>query len=115
MYSYFVILLCKVLINGAYLHSLWKAQALLDVGPVRTCVYARVRYQEKLTLLGFSVSEDPYEHWNKEKFVESMSLWPPVSTAIFSAISWSDPAVAGINQSIKTLQDRALKTFTKRR
>ena len=39
---------------------------------------ARVRYQEKLTLLGLSVSEDPYELWSNEKFVESMSLWPPV-------------------------------------
>ena len=33
---------------------------------------------KKLTLLGLSVSEDPYELWSKEKFVESMSLWPPV-------------------------------------
>ena len=41
---------------------------------------ARVRYQEKLTLLGLSVSEDQYDVWSKEKdnFVESMSLWPPV-------------------------------------
>ena len=39
---------------------------------------ARVRYQEKLTLLGLSVSEDPYELWSKEAFVENMSLWPPV-------------------------------------
>ena len=43
-------------------------------------VVARVRYQEKFTLLGFSVSEDPYELWSKEKFVQCtcMSLWPPV-------------------------------------
>ena len=41
-------------------------------------VVACVRYQEKLTLLGLSVSEDPYELWSKEMFVESMSLWPPV-------------------------------------
>ena len=39
---------------------------------------ACVRCQEKLTLLGLSVSEDPYELWSKEKFVKSMSLWPPV-------------------------------------
>ena len=32
------------------------------------------RYQEKLSLLGLSVSEDPYELWSKDKFVESMSL-----------------------------------------
>ena len=37
-----------------------------------------------------------------------------LSRAIFSAISWSEPAMAGINQSIKMLQDRALKTFTER-
>ena len=39
---------------------------------------ACVRYQENLTLLGFSVSENPYELWSQEKFVKSMSLWPPV-------------------------------------
>ena len=37
-----------------------------------------IRYEEKLTLLGFSVYEDPYKLWSKEIFVKSMSLWPPV-------------------------------------
>ena len=49
---------------------------------------ARVRCQEKLTLLGLSVSEDPYELWSKEKFVESMSCGLQLSTAIFSVISY---------------------------
>ena len=39
---------------------------------------AHVRYQEKLALLGFLVSEDPYALWSKEKFVESMTLWRTV-------------------------------------
>ena len=39
---------------------------------------ARERYEEKLQLLGLSTLEDPYELWNMGKFVESMSLWPPV-------------------------------------
>ena len=48
-------------------------EALCTIGSA----VARVR---KLTLLGLSVSEDedPYELWSKEKFVESMSLWPTV-------------------------------------
>ena len=39
---------------------------------------ARKRYEEKLTLLGLSTLEDPYELWKTDKFVEKMSLWPPV-------------------------------------
>ena len=39
---------------------------------------ARGRYEEKLTLLGLSKQEGPYLLWNTDKFVESMSLWPPV-------------------------------------
>ena len=37
-------------------------------------VVVRVRYKEKLTLLGLAVSEDPYELRSKDKFVESMSF-----------------------------------------
>ena len=50
---------------------------LLTVAPAMTSYLqtldpiARVRYQEKLTLLGLSVSGDPYELWSKEAFVEN--------------------------------------------
>ena len=39
---------------------------------------ARGRYEEKLTLLGLPTLGDPYELWKMDKFVEDMSLWPPV-------------------------------------
>lgn len=39
---------------------------------------ARERYAEKMKLLGLSELEDLYVLWAKDKFVDSMDLWPPV-------------------------------------
>ena len=39
---------------------------------------AKGRYLDKLQLLGLDESGDPYAVHNAEKFVDNMSLWPPV-------------------------------------
>ncbi len=39
---------------------------------------ARVRYGEKLKMLGLTEQEDPYSSRNEGKFADDMSLWPPV-------------------------------------
>ncbi len=39
---------------------------------------AKGRYLEKLQLLGLDESGDPFADHNAEKFVDDMSLWPPV-------------------------------------
>ena len=39
---------------------------------------ARVRYLEKLRLIGLGENEDPYSNSNSSKFVEDLTLWPTV-------------------------------------
>ena len=39
---------------------------------------AKGRYLDKLQLVGLDESGDPYAARNAEKFVDDMSLWPPV-------------------------------------
>ena len=39
---------------------------------------ARDRYNEKLKLLDLSETEEPYELWKTDKFVDDMTLWPAV-------------------------------------
>ena len=39
---------------------------------------ARVRYIEKLRLIGLGQSDDPYSESNSSKFVEDLTLWPAV-------------------------------------
>ena len=39
---------------------------------------AKDRYLDKLRLLGLDEDGDPYAAHNKEKFIDDMSLWPPV-------------------------------------
>jgi len=47
------------------------------------------RYLDKLQLLGLDESGDPYTAHNAEKFVENMSLWPPVEYShIFCLLHW---------------------------
>ena len=53
---------------------------------------ARGRYEEKLTLMGLSTLEYPYEVRNTDMFVKSMSLWPPVEYGhiflLFCGATW---------------------------
>ena len=39
---------------------------------------ARARYLEKLHLLGLEECNDPYSESNSSKFVDNMTLWPPL-------------------------------------
>ena len=39
---------------------------------------ARVRYVEKLQLIGLQDTDDPYSEENKSRFCDNMTLWPPV-------------------------------------
>ena len=39
---------------------------------------AKDRYNEKLKLLDLSETEEPYELWKTDKFVDDMTLWPAV-------------------------------------
>jgi hypothetical protein len=42
---------------------------------------AQTRYVQKLALLNLKEEDDPYLHSNGCKFVDDMSLWPPVEYA----------------------------------
>ena len=35
-------------------------------------------YKEKLQLIGISKEEDPYLLWESDRFVDEMTLWPPI-------------------------------------
>ena len=39
---------------------------------------ARRQYRDKLELNGLSEMEDPYALWIDDKFMDNMTLWPPL-------------------------------------
>lgn len=54
---------------------------------------ARARYLEKLHLLGLNERDDPYLPSNEDRFVEDMSLWPPVEFGHISFVTSSSALV----------------------
>ena len=52
---------------------------------------ARERYNQKLGLLGLSEIEEPYKLWKADKFVDDLTLWPPVEYGISFVTLLKDP------------------------
>ena len=51
---------------------------------------AKDRYLDKLRLLGLDEDGDPYAAHNEQKFIDDMSLWPPVEYGHIFCLS-TDP------------------------
>ena len=47
---------------------------------------AKTRYLDKLQLFGLKEEDDPYLTSNDNKFVEDMSIWPPVVLVVMMSL-----------------------------
>ena len=63
------------------------------------------RYRDKLSLLGLSEDEDPYQSMN---FIDDMTLWPPVSYGDIFCYFFDRP---GVYTKQQLLQWRSLEAY----